>query len=269
VARTNPRAGTRELVTELRAGVRNAGGVDRRVLVVAVVASLCLTTVAYYGTFRSENELVGLVDGLGFDAGARWLDDHLNYGAAYLHNRLVLWAAANCLVLGVVPAIAVRVVLRERLSGFGCKLGGALRYWRVYALAFAVISPVLVVASLQDGFQATYPMYRIQRGQLDELLRWEALYIAQFAAIEFFFRGFLVHGLRPRLGFAAVPVATIPYCMLHFGKPVSETIAAIGAGLFLGTLSYVTRSIWLGIALHAAVAVSIDLLALWHLGLIG
>ena len=269
MASAERRAGIRELVAELRAGVRAAGGVDRQVLVVVVVACLCLIAFAYYGTFRSENELVGLVDTLGFDAAARWLDDRLNYGAANLHNRLVLWAIANGLLFGVVPALAVRVLLRERLSSFGCKISGALRYWPVYAVAFVVISPVLVVASLQDGFQATYPMYRIHEGQLNQLLRWEVLYIAQFAALEFFFRGFLVHGLRPRLGFAAVPVATIPYCMVHFGKPVSETIAAVAAGLFLGTLSYVTRSIWLGIALHAAVAVSIDLLALWQLGLIG
>ena len=88
----------------------------------------------------------------------------------------------------------------------------------------------------------------------------------QFAALEFFFRGFLVHGLVPRFGYLAVVVMVVPYNMLHFGKPMPEALAAIVGGLVLGTLALRTRSIWWGAALHIAVAATMDVLALGHIG---
>ncbi len=57
---------------------------------------------------------------------------------------------------------------------------------------------------------------------------------------------------------------TIPYCMIHFGKPMPEALGAIGAGVVLGLLSLKTRSIWLGAAIHIGVAWTMDALAIWH-----
>jgi membrane protease YdiL (CAAX protease family) len=54
----------------------------------------------------------------------------------------------------------------------------------------------------------------------------------------------------------------VPYCMIHFQKPMAETFGAIIAGLVLGTLAMRTRSIWGGVAIHAAVALTMDVLAL-------
>jgi membrane protease YdiL (CAAX protease family) len=52
--------------------------------------------------------------------------------------------------------------------------------------------------------------------------------------------------------------------MIHFEKPIVETLAALGAGVILGTLAMRTRSIWLGFAIHVSVALTMDLLALRH-----
>jgi hypothetical protein len=56
--------------------------------------------------------------------------------------------------------------------------------------------------------------------------------------------------------------------MVHFGKPFGETIAAIFAGLILGTLSLKSRSIVLGIIIHYSVAITMDIFALYREGLI-
>ena len=56
---------------------------------------------------------------------------------------------------------------------------------------------------------------------------------------------------------------------MTFERPdanVLWTLGAIFAGLFLGTVSLWTRSIWLGTALHISVAVSMDLAALYYKG---
>jgi membrane protease YdiL (CAAX protease family) len=97
---------------------------------------------------------------------------------------------------------------------------------------------------------------------------WEALYLLQFISLEFFFRGFMVHGMKHRFGIYSVLVMTIPYCMIHFGKPLPETIAAIVAGIVLGTLSLKSRSILLGVCIHYSVGLMMDLAALWQKGLL-
>ena len=75
-------------------------------------------------------------------------------------------------------------------------------------------------------------------------------------------------GLRHRFGFYAIFAMMVPYCMIHFGKPMPETFAAIIAGIVLGFMSLKTRSIWLGAAIHVAVALGMDFLSLWHNGLL-
>jgi membrane protease YdiL (CAAX protease family) len=61
---------------------------------------------------------------------------------------------------------------------------------------------------------------------------------------------------------------TVPYCMIHFGKPPAEAFAAIGAGLVLGWLSYRHGNIWMGLLLHCTVAFSMDIMALYNNGLL-
>jgi membrane protease YdiL (CAAX protease family) len=50
--------------------------------------------------------------------------------------------------------------------------------------------------------------------------------------------------------------------MIHFGKPFLETLAAVLAGIVLGTLALRTRSIWSGFLIHVSVAISMDVAAL-------
>ena len=54
----------------------------------------------------------------------------------------------------------------------------------------------------------------------------------------------------------------IPYVMIHFNKPVPETLGALVAGVVLGYLALKARSCVLGIALHFGVAITMDFLAI-------
>ena len=66
------------------------------------------------------------------------------------------------------------------------------------------------------------------------------------------------------MGAYAIFAMIVPYCMIHFGKPFLECLAAIVAGTVLGTLALKTRSIWCGVLIHVSVAWTMDLLSLWH-----
>jgi membrane protease YdiL (CAAX protease family) len=50
--------------------------------------------------------------------------------------------------------------------------------------------------------------------------------------------------------------------MIHFRKPLFETIGAVIAGSALGVLSLRTRSILGGFLIHVAVAISMDVAAI-------
>jgi membrane protease YdiL (CAAX protease family) len=183
---------------------------------------------------------------------------------------LAWWATGTFICWAVVPALVVRFIFRDRLVDYGLRWRGAFTDLWLYPLMLAVMAPLVLVASRGTGFQLTYPFYEVPPGRLwPGFWCWEMLYALQFVAVEFFFRGFLVHGLRHRLGAYAIPVMTIPYCMIHYGKPLPETLAAIPAGLVLGLLSLKSRSIFLGVLLHVSVALSMDLASLWRRGYFG
>jgi membrane protease YdiL (CAAX protease family) len=86
----------------------------------------------------------------------------------------------------------------------------------------------------------------------------------QFVAVEFFFRGFLLFGLARFIGPYAVYVAVIPYCMIHFGKPLPETIGAIIAGIVLGKMALASKSIFPGILIHCLVGCLMDCLSTYY-----
>jgi membrane protease YdiL (CAAX protease family) len=135
---------------------------------------------------------------------------------------------------------------------------------------FVVMLPTVLVVSGAASFQARYPFYQMAPGEplAPFFWQWEFFYFLQFFSLEFFFRGFMVHGLKHRFGYYTVFVMCVPYCMIHFHKPLPEALAAIIAGVILGTLSLKSRSILLGVAIHYSVAITMDLAALWRKGLL-
>ena len=122
--------------------------------------------------------------------------------------------------------------------------------------------------SKTQSFQLRYPFYNLQEGEklFPSFWIWQTLYFIQFIGVEFFFRGFLLHGTKHRFGFYSIFFMVVPYCMIHFGKPMAETISAIVAGIALGILSLKSKSIVPGILIHYSVAIIMDFLALYHKG---
>jgi membrane protease YdiL (CAAX protease family) len=167
--------------------------------------------------------------------------------------------------------LIVRLVFRERVQDYGVKVGGVFADFWVYALMMAVAWPAIFLASANARFQNTYPFYRLAPDECawPNLVRWELLYTLQFFGVEFFFRGLMVHGLKYRFGAYAIFVMMVPYCMLHFHKPLAEALVSIIGAVALGFMSLRTRSIWMGTAIHVSVAWSMDAASLWRQGFLG
>ena len=184
---------------------------------------------------------------------------------------LGLWAAVATTFYFIIPAIAIRYFFRESLSDYGLNIRIENGFGRLVATAFAIMLPIVYLMSLTNSFADKYPFLKIYDGEPylgTTLLIWELIYFVQFFGLEFFFRGFLVHSLKPALGIYSIFAMTVPYTMIHFGKPPAETFAAIIAGVLLGWMSYRNGTIWLGFALHCGVAFSMDVLALYNRGVL-
>jgi membrane protease YdiL (CAAX protease family) len=157
--------------------------------------------------------------------------------------------------------LATILMLGDRVRDYHLSARGFIPHLRTYAILFAIVLPAVYLASRTHAFRATYPFYRMANRSVFDFVAWELMYAAQFLALEIFFRGFILHGLRRALGANAIFVMIVPYCMIHYGKPMAETLGALVAGTVLGTIAMRTRSIWGGVLIHMGVALTMDLLA--------
>jgi membrane protease YdiL (CAAX protease family) len=236
-------------------------GYDARPLISFVVGAICLTLMQYFG---SSYDLTALVDRMESDPSgplaplAGWLGDSRFY-SLFQHGYWALWRVFGYFV---VPALTVKLVFRERLRDHGLNTRGFFEHLWIYLVCFGAVLILVVAASFRGEFVDYYPFYRRAGRSWFDLLAWEAFYAAQFFALEFFFRGFWLSACKTAMGSYGIVAMLVPYCMIHFGKPWMETLAAIAAGIVLGTLALKTRSIWSGFLIHVSVALSMDLAAI-------
>ena len=235
-----------------------------RAVFALVYTAVGLTCIAYLKNPDHLNMLLGAID-LGWIGEAAASSNESNIGA------LLWWVLVSVTFYFAVPAAAVTALQKRKLSEIGLSFSIEKGFLKLLVACSAIMLPLVYLMSLTSSFSAKYPFLQIYDGTSyigSTLLVWELAYFAQFFGLEFFFRGFLLHSLKPVLGFYSIFAMTIPYTMIHFGKPMAETLAAIFAGIFLGWLSYKNGNIWLGLVLHCAVAFSMDVLALYNKGLL-
>jgi len=236
---------------------RHAGwGVPAAVLAVTAVCLLGIHYLKFYTTLRDMlAHTVGPIEARAL-LGGPW-------------GRLLSeawWGAVHLVGYVLVPGLFLRRGLRMRVADVGLRWGHTTRWLGWYALLAAPIVCFAFLASFTDAFTRTYPFYPLAGRSWADLVAWECIYLAQFVFLEFFFRGFLLETLAPRLGASAIFVMVVPYTMIHFAKPWPEALGAIGFGLFLGILALRTRSIWGGVCVHVTIALSMDLMALAQTG---
>ena len=223
------------------------GGYDWAPAIVLIVVAVSLTLQEYYGQ-RSDFTRFFPPDGPD-----RYYD----------LKGFGWWTASRFVGYLVLPMLVILAWPGQRIRDYYISFRGFTKHLWIYVVLFLLILPAVFLAAKSPSFYRTYPFYKWANRSVHELIIWECMYALQFLSLEFFFRGFILQGLRNSMGSKAIFVMIVPYCMIHFGgKPVPETLGAIGAGIILGTLAMRTRSIWGGVLIHVGVAVTMDLLAL-------
>lgn len=245
----------------LRIELVEAGQFDRRPLIVLTIAAVVMTMQEYYGGRYLYDEAI-----------RPWLERLESQGAKYVQLRrydelygYAWWILARVIGYVLVPFPLWKLLYpKDSLLDLGLRVRGFTQHIWIYGLCLLVVVPTMLLVANQPDFGAYYPFYKQSSRSWFDFLAWEAMYYVQFFALELFFRGFLVGTLRRSLGSASIFVMTMPYCMIHFGKPYLEANGAIVAGIVLGSLAAKTKSIYAGFLVHVTVAALMDILALWH-----
>ena len=153
---------------------------------------------------------------------------------------------------GLVPLAIVVLVLRDRPSRYGLRLGD----WRAgipIALGGVGVMTVVILALVRlPDFTAYYAPQAVPWPQVVLTSGLEVI------PAEFFFRGFLLFALLRIAGPVAVVIATMPFAFVHLGKPEYETLSTLGGGLLYGWLDWRTGSVvWSGLAHTAILSIAV------------
>ena len=249
---------------EVEAEKSNNLKLDKKVIFILFTVAFSLLFIQYFGDFHFLIEVLRSVKLDSFANSIAGLQAHFPNDRLF---QLTYWVVVMLTFYLIIPLFIVKLIFKDKLSDYGLSPKGILKSYKIYIVFFLFMVPLILLVSTTHSFQHKYPFYSPFGESLwPNFIIWQCLYLSQFFALEFFFRGFMLHGIKKRFGFYSIWVMMIPYMMIHFQKPMPETIGAIFAGIILGALSLKSRSVWLGVAIHYSVAITMDIAALWQKG---
>lgn len=193
--------------------------VDYKTISVMLVVAFSLTMIHYLGNISWV--LHKLVE-WGNNSYTTCFFRFVYQGTNARFHQLVYWVSIVIFFEWIPPLLLIIFILKTPFASFGTSTKNLLKDYKIYALMLLIMVPLVAYFSTTQSFLERYPFYQPKQGEslFPNFICWELLYFLQFFSLEFFFRGFLLHGTKSQFGFYAVFVMTIPYCMIHFEKPL-------------------------------------------------
>jgi membrane protease YdiL (CAAX protease family) len=142
------------------------------------------------------------------------------------------------------PILAITVLLRKNPLDYGLGWGSPRTWWPHVAVVCLIAAPILFAFSFSSGLQSYYGMENFG------LLNYSLITCASLFAQEYFFRGFLLFGLKDKLKEGSIFIQMIPFVMVHMGKPEIETLSTILTGILFGYIAYKGKSFWPAFIIH-------------------
>ena len=191
-----------------------------------------------------------------------WLTDYPQNNMKFIAQAYT--SASFVLLFVIIPVLFSRLYPIDGPNPFSFRPALLKEFVPSYLPLILLMTPVLWIACGKDSFNRFYPLYKPDTLHL--LVAYETIYMVQFVAVEYLFRGFLLFRMEKAAPGYGVWVMVIPYALIHIHKPFPEAIASIFAGVVLGFLALKSRSIWPGVIVHCYVAISTDLFSLIRSG---
>jgi membrane protease YdiL (CAAX protease family) len=155
-------------------------------------------------------------------------------------------AIERLVLFGLVP-LGILLALREDPRRYGLGRGDARRALALGGLAIVVTVPAVAAIAALPAIREWYgPSMSTVGGVL-------LTNVLDLVPSEFLLRGFVLFALLRAVGPFGVVIATVPFVMVHIGKPDLEALSTLGGGLVFGWLNWRTGSIWASAAYHVAI----------------
>ena len=209
---------------------------------ILIMAALCTACHRYFGSLDAARRIMPGCDGI--------------TAAAFMFGT-------SFVLFGLIPLVVVLAGFREHVSEYGLQWGD----WRLgIRLVLALLPPItaafLYPAAGNAEIRSFFPFAPEAGSSITKFLLLQvprgALY---YTAWEFFFRGFMLFGMRRYVGdWLAICMQTIPQCLWHIGMPTGELLSSIGGGLLFGIIALRTRSIVWPMLLHYSMGIVLDIL---------
>jgi uncharacterized protein len=166
--------------------------------------------------------------------------------ALVLENYYTIWNEwfSNLLFFAVLPLFSIVVILRRNPLDFGLRFGKP-KVWIFHVVVFCLIAWLTLYLVTTNESLLEY--YKIEEFSFTGYF---LTTFASLAATEFIFRGFLLFGLQDKFGASSIFIQTIPFVLVHLGKPDLETLSTILTGVYFGYICYRGRSYWPAFIVH-------------------
>ncbi len=186
-----------------------------------------------------------------------------------------MYMLVNMIGLLFIPMMSVFLIFRADADGFGFAPSASRKVWIWVGALFVGLFVLMVISARWPRFQEYYPIFRRFYEFVPVFAKyphenpffsapWMMLYAELSYGLylfcwEFFYRGYLLFGLKKSLGsVAAVVLQAVAFGLMHYGKP--EMIPSFGAGIILGVLALCSKSFVPGFVLHWAASIGFDIL---------
>ncbi len=172
------------------------------------------------------------------------------------------WFSADGFLMLLIPLVLIPLVLKGKLSDYGFKIGDYKFGLKSSLLFIVLMVPVIWIASGSESFARAYPQGGpYVRENIEVLLYYELFVGFYMLAWEFFWRGYMLFGLKEKFGYYAIFIQMIPFFILHRGKPEIETFASIFAGLILGAQAWRANSFIYCFLVHWSIMIFVDVIS--------
>lgn len=228
----------------------NIGKIELKPSLILLSASILLVIFKYYGYPQSFVSIFHTSCGIDFK----------NCFPAHIYFFL-----CSVLLLILVPFILIKFVLKEKISDYGLKKGDFKFGITSFLILFPLIALVMLLpSSRMPQFRAEYPLFALAGKTFSLVFLYELMYGLYYISWEFFFRGYLLFGLKDIFGeWNAILIQTLPSVLMHIGKPDGEILASIAAGILFGKLALRGKSIYYVFLLHWLIGMAMDLFILY------
>ncbi len=158
--------------------------------------------------------------------------------------------SADIVLFLITPAILIKFVFKENISDYGLNLRNLTAGTGYMLTAFVPIFLISWFISSDESILSYYPYARFLLHRQDLFWYYQCGLLLYMISWEFLFRGFTLFGLNLKYGISSVLIQSIPFALMHIGKPFPETLSSVIGGIMLGLIAIRLKSIIYGVKMH-------------------